>query len=255
MGTPQSSGTKPQGSSQGTPNNSPAGNAHTPAGNEEEPKLYTESQLQEKLKEQQSSLRKGFEKERKAFEIKLSEANEELASLQAKDLDIEALKKINKRLQDEIDEGLPEDAKEAKDKYLKKMAVLTESETKGWKGLKSTVEELDRYRKEALRPKAQAYADEYGVDVEELMKLSDEDSMIVYAVKNRNPENIKNRESVQEQKVTTPPPTETKNERPSGNTGTPQATGRRITFDEMRSMPPDVFAEKIKSGEIRISSR
>jgi hypothetical protein len=108
-------------------------------------------------------------------------------------------------------ENLPQEGKD----YLKLKAQLTEERTRGLRRLKETDTELNRYRKDALRPKAESLAAEHGVDIEDLLKLPDEDSMIVHAYKHRNPDKIKAPEVPQETKTQPEPVVETKNDRPS----------------------------------------
>jgi len=162
------------GKSQETPTNPPTKDADVP--------VYTEAQLQGKLSAQQSKIRKEIQPLKDEI-VALKAAK---SALEATMEDIEVLKETVAKLHGEIEDGLPEDAKEAVNKYLKKMATLTESEKRMAKDWKSKEEELSQYRKSDLEKLADTLVLTFGVSKEDL-DYTDAKSMRASAVEHFDP--------------------------------------------------------------------
>lgn len=135
----QPSGAELQGKPQETPGNLPAkASADVP--------IYTEAQLQEKIKEEQSKIRKGESAHYKSLETENQELKAAKSALELQVEDVKVLKAQIAELHDLKTEDLP---KEAKD-YLKLKATLTEqitrnkSEVDTLKGRLNTYETADK---------------------------------------------------------------------------------------------------------------
>lgn len=182
---PQPGGQKPQGEPQVTPGNLPTTKADVPD-NSEEPKLYTETELKAKLSEQQSKIRK----ELQPLRDKITVLEADKSSLEAQVEDVEVLNETIKKLHTEIEEGLPAEGKDAYDKYIKKLANLTEAEIRTRKDTKVKDDELSKYRKTDLERTAESLAAKFGVEKESLMDCKNETEMKAKAAELYDPAKV-----------------------------------------------------------------
>jgi hypothetical protein len=86
------------------------------------------------------------------------------------------------KLHGEIEDGLPEDGKEAANKYLRKLATITESEVRQGREYRRLESKLKGYEKEELEEEAQKLATKHGIELNELLVFSDVRDMKAYAL-------------------------------------------------------------------------
>jgi len=156
----QPSGAELQGKPQETPGNLPAkASADVP--------IYTEAQLQEKIKEEQSKIRKGESERYKNLETENRELKAANSALELQVEDVKVLKAQITELDELKTEGLP---KEAKD-YLKLKATLTEERIRGKSELDSLKTRLATYETDNKNTLVERLAERTGMKREMLSKL------------------------------------------------------------------------------------
>jgi hypothetical protein len=172
----------------------PSGQATDSSGNKkEEPKVYTEAQFQEKLKEAQQSIRKGETKRVEGLQAEVATLKTSLETAEGQIEDQTVLKAQIKKLHEEIEGGIPDEGKDAINKYLKKLADLTEAETRGMKGLKKMDDELKTYKKTDLQSLIDGVLSDpaFTGDKDELQRLGSKEAIKVYAYDHRDPTKAK----------------------------------------------------------------
>jgi hypothetical protein len=157
----QPSGAKLQDKPQVTPANPPAkATAEVP--------IYTETQLQEKIKEAQSNIRKGEGERYKKLETEFLTLKADKLALESQVEDIEVLKEQIATLHDLKTENLPAEAKE----YIKLIASQKENEVRGLKTLKPLMDRLGKYENSAKETLVNDLSVDTGLSKETLMKFS-----------------------------------------------------------------------------------
>ena len=146
-----------------------------------DPKTVTQKELDAKLSDQQSKIRT---KEVQPLRDEIAQLKTDAAVLQGQIEDVEILKETIAKLHTELEEGSPEDAKEAIAKYTKALATLTEKEKRLDSKYKPEIKELSELRKDKIAVLAKEISPTFGVPVEDLIKASEGANSYSEAVKN-----------------------------------------------------------------------
>ncbi len=170
--SPQLGNQKAQLESQDTPKQAPPEGNEALAGKTEVPK-YTEKQWSAMRHKMQSKIN-DLETTKGALESQVED----------KDTNEEILREKLGKLQQEIDEGIPEDTKEVTKKYRERSDKLTEWEVKRKREFRKAEEAMAERNEEKRMELVQTLSEKYGVDADELLKFKDPKDMKAYALDN-----------------------------------------------------------------------
>ena len=161
---------------QETPSNPPQKGSKSPT----EELKYTENQW----REMQAKIRKEIQPLKDKVRDIESEKDALLSQVDTFKDNEDVLKQTVADLHGEIEEGIPQDAKEAVTKYLKKQALLNEREIKHRKEVGKFQGDIEGVKRSKLETFAQTLSEKYGVDKDKLLEYSSEQDMKVYALDN-----------------------------------------------------------------------
>ncbi len=172
----------------------PQNNSQTKAQGETQDKLVkTPTEDVEELKyteNQWRSMQQKLRKENQILKDTITERDTTISANESLIDDNEALKVMVAELNGKIEEGIPEDAKDAFTKWGKETMAYSVEKQRFQKELKQRDSELKGYRGAELKETATKLAAEHGVDVEELLLIPDVRDMKLYAFEHRNPEKV-----------------------------------------------------------------
>ncbi len=157
----------------------------TPTG-KDAPK-YTESQW--------SKMRQSMQKRINELEVEKRTLSSQSEALES---DNDSLKETVVSLKQEVDDGLPEEAKDVVSQYRKKLSDLVKKEAEHkqekskWESRMKEIDESDRMEL------AQTLSDKFGVGFDVLLEQSNPEKMKAYAVDNFDPSMITKKETSQE---------------------------------------------------------
>jgi hypothetical protein len=103
---------------------------------------------------------------------------------------IESLKDKVVSLQSQVDEGIPDDVKEYREKLSKKEAELGKRDREWKRERREWDEALAKANEEKKSSLAETLAKEFGIDVDALLALESQEEMKVYAVDHRDSSKI-----------------------------------------------------------------
>ncbi len=211
------------------------GNQNSGAGKKEE--LYTEAQLQAKIKEAQVKIRTGQATAISNIQKEIDALRTEKAALETQIEEQTVLKETIADLHGKLEEGISDDAKAEFNRWAKERSAIREERIRGSKDFKTMQEKLSKYEKSDREKMAETLSAESGVSKEELMTCLDETAMKAYAYDHRDT-SVKAPEKVAEPEVVAEkmPPLEI----PASQAGGPKTS---FSKGEIDSMDVKTFAQ------------